>query len=155
MQTYFLSLVIAFSGVVSIAQETLQIDVFDDGKTVLLRFNGSFAKSLEVTPNLIDEILAFNEVVSCSLFGTSTTDADLKRLATYTNLQSLDLSYTSVTDLFADSIAQLTNLLVLKLEGAETTDAMLETAAKLPETAMLHLAKTKNSDRGLKQLKNL
>lgn len=33
MQTYFLSFVLAFSGVVCFAQETLQIDVSDGGKT--------------------------------------------------------------------------------------------------------------------------
>lgn len=136
------------------AQETLQVDFSDDGKAVSLRLNGSSAKRIEVTPNIIDDILAFDEVVSLSLFGTSTTDADLKRLAALKNLLSLDLSYTSVTDSSQESIAQLKNLQVLKLEGTKTTDAMLATVAKLPEISMLHLAKTKISDRGLKHLKN-
>jgi Leucine-rich repeat (LRR) protein len=154
MQTYILSLAIAFSGIACYAQETLQIDVSDEGKAVSLRLNGNSAKRVEVTPSLIDDLLAFDEAVSLSLFGTSTTDADLKRLAALKNLRSLDLSYTSVTDLSAESIAQLKNLQILKLEGTETTDATLETVAKLPEISMLHLAKTKISDRGLKHFKN-
>ncbi len=154
MQTYCLSLVIAFSSVVCFAQETLQIDVSDDGKAVSLRLNGSSAKRVKVTLKIIDDILAFDEVVSLSLFGTSTTDADFKRLVALPNIRSLDLSYTSVTDSSAESIAQLKNLQVLKLEGTATTDAMLATVAKLPEISMLHLAKTKISDRGLKHLKD-
>ena len=154
MQTYFLSLVIAFSGVVCFAQETLQIDVSDEGKAVSLRLNGTSGTRVVVTQDTIDDILAFDDVVSLSLFGTSTTDADLKKIASLKNLQSLDLSYTSVTDSCAESIVQLRNLQVLKLEGTEATDAMLETVAKLPEISMLHLAKTKISDRGLKLLKN-
>ena len=76
MQILFLSLVKAFSGVVGFAQETLQIDVSDDGKAVSLRLNGSSAQRLEVTPNIIDDIIAFDEVVSISLFGTSTLGLD-------------------------------------------------------------------------------
>ena len=110
MKTYFLSLVLAFSGAVCFAQGTLQIDVSDAGGAVSLRLNGSSAKRIEVTPNIVDDILAFDDVVSLSLFGTSTTDADLKRLSALTGLQSLDLSYTSVTDSSAESIAQLKNL---------------------------------------------
>ncbi|MFN6161035.1 MAG: hypothetical protein ACK6DC_08565 [Planctomycetota bacterium] len=154
MQTYFLSLVIAFSGVFCFAQETLHIDVSNDGKAVSLRLNGGSGKRVEVTPKIIDDILAFDEVVSLSLFGTSTTDADFKRLAALPNIRSLDLSYTSVTDSSAESIAQLKNLRVLKLEGTAATDAMLATVAKLPEISNLHLAKTKISDRGLKYLKD-
>ncbi len=154
MQTCLLSLVIAFGGVVCLGQETLQIDVSDEGKVVSLRLNGSSAKRVEVTPEIIDDILAFDEVVSLSLFGTSTTDADLIKLAALKNLRSLDLSYTSVTDSSAESIAQMKQLQILKLDGTEATDAMLETVAKLPEISMLHLARTKISDRGLKHLKN-
>ena len=153
MQTYSLFLVMAFSGVFCFAQESLQTQVSDDGM-VSLRLNGSSAKRVEVTPKMIDDILAVDKVVSLSLFGTSTTDADLKKLVALKNLHSLDLSYTSVTDSSAPNIAQLKNLRVLKLEGTEITDVMLETAAKLPGISMLHLAKTKVSDRGLKYLKN-
>jgi Leucine-rich repeat (LRR) protein len=154
MQTYFLSFVITFSSVVCFAQDALQIDVSDEGKAVSMRLNGNSAKRVEVTPSIIDDILAFDEAVSLSLFGTSTKDADLEKLAALKSLRSLDLSYTSVTDSSAKSIAQLKNLQSLKLEGTETTDAMLEVVAKLPEISMLYLAKTKVSDRGLKHLSN-
>ncbi len=155
MQTSLLSFVIALSGVVCLAQDKLQIDFADDGKAVSLRLNGNSAKRVEITPSILGDILKFDEAVSLSLFGTSTTDADLKKFVALKNLRSLDLSYTSVTDASAESLAKLKNLQVLKLEGTETTDNILQSVAKLPEISMLHLAKTKVSDRGMKHLTNL
>lgn len=154
MQTYLLSFITAFSGIACFAQETLRIDVSGEGKAVSLLLNGTSLKRVEVTPSIIDDLIAFDEAVSLSLFGTSTTDADLKKLTALKNLRSLDLSYTSITDSSAESIAQLKNLQILKLEGTEITDAILEAVARLPEISMLHLAKTKITDRGLKHLNN-
>lgn len=135
------------------ADDELKIDIVN-GKTVSLRVTGNSANRVEITPDLLEDILSFDDAESLSLFGTTTTDEQLAKLVELKNLVSLDLSYTSITDASATSLAKLEGLHNVRLEGTKITDRTLETLAKLPSVTMLHIAKTEISDRGLKFLRD-
>ncbi len=136
------------------ADDKLQIKVDKNGKRASLSLNGSSAKRVEVTSDIMEDILEFDDAESLSLFGTSTTDSDVAKIAELKGLRSLDLSYTAISDNSADSLARLEGLQILKLEGTEISDQTLAVVANLPSLSMLHLAKTKITDQGLKLFHN-
>src|SRR5262245_48052181 len=71
----------------------------------------------QVTDAALKEVAAFKNLQTLNLPNTAVTDAGLKELATLTNLQTLDLYGTTVTAVGLKELAPLGNLQSLNLTG--------------------------------------
>ncbi len=101
----------------------------------------------------LKELAGFKQLQSLSLSGTKVTDAGLKQLAGLTQLQTLMLECTNVTDAGLKELATLTQLHWLYLEGTTVTDTGLNELAVLKQLQVLSLEGTKVTDAGLKKSK--
>jgi hypothetical protein len=86
---------------------------------------------------------------------TRITDAGLKELAGFKQLQALDLGETKITGAGLKELASLKQLQVLDLGFAKVTDAGLKGLAGLKQLQTLVLGDTKITDAGLKELAGL
>jgi internalin A len=103
-------------------------------------------------PGVIVNLPAPSAPFAVDLSGTVMTDALLKELAVFKNLQNLDLRFTPVTDAGLKELAGLKRLQTLDLDDTKVTDAGLKELAGLQSMRTLGLASTKVTDAGLKEL---
>ena len=143
-----------FSTCCCYADDRLKVEFGEDGKSVSLSIAANSPKPVEITPELIDDILAFDTAESLSLSRTALSDGQLSKLAGLKNLEVLDLSYTPISDESAKTLAQFENLQVVRLEGTKITDQIVATLVNLPQLSTFYLAKTDISDHGLELLRN-
>jgi imidazolonepropionase-like amidohydrolase len=125
------------------------------------------------------EFNANREVVKVDLHGTKITDADLRHLEKFTELESLDLRLTSIGDegiahlaglrylkflnLFRTNLSDaglanlrgMVNLETLLIGGTKITDAGLSNIERLGKLRKLSVFRTEVSDAGLKSLEKL
>jgi hypothetical protein len=108
-----------------------------------------------VTDDLVSQIgqLRSYEEATARLRGTSTTDADVKRLARIPRLRVADLASTPITDDGVKELATVGDLEVLDLEHTHVTDEAVASLAAMPRLRELRLEGTHVSDRGVQQLK--
>jgi internalin A len=87
--------------------------------------------------------------------GTGMTNAGLKELVKFQNLQALDLSHTQVTDMGLKQLAELKNLHSLDLGASAVTDAGLKQLAGVKNLEKLYFGSTAVTDAGVKELVGL
>jgi hypothetical protein len=87
------------------------------------------------------------------LRGTSTTDADVKRLAKVPRLRVADLAGNPITDDGVKELATIVDLEVLDLEHTQVTDEAVASLAAMPRLRELNLEGTRVSDQAIQQLK--
>ena len=92
------------------------------------------------------------DVVRRVTLADQVTDADLKKLASFKNLESLLLSYSGVTDEQLKEVAKLADLRDLYLSNTTVTDEGLKHLAALKNLRHLCLSGTAVTDEGLKVL---
>ncbi len=108
-----------------------------------------------VTDELVSQIRqlrSYDEALAL-LRGTSTTDADVKRLAKIPRLRVADLAATPITDDGVKELATIRDLEVLDLEHTQVTDEAVASLAAMPGLRELNLEGTRVSDRAVQQLK--
>jgi Leucine Rich repeat len=103
-------------------------------------------------PVITEETLKLDEVKTSALSNMNVTDADLKALVRFKNLEDLFLWNVPVTDASVKVIGELKTLQNLYLGGTEVTDEGLKHLAGLQNLRFLDLRTTKVSDSGLKVL---
>ena len=101
---------------------------------------------------LRDETKPGKPVSQVTLLGKEVTDADLKDLAGFKELDWLTLNNTEVTDAGLKELAQFKQLTALSLRGTKVTDAGLKELAPLKGLIYLNLGSTEITDAGLKEL---
>lgn len=106
-------------------------------------------------PGVIDNLPAPATPFALVLETSGVTDAGLKELAGFQNLQTLNLNLTKVTDAGLADLAGLKNLQNLDLGITKVTDAGLKELAGLDSLQNLDLGYTKVTDAGLKELAGL
>ena len=87
--------------------------------------------------------------------GRDTTDADLKHLAGFTDLEFLDVGWLAITDAGLEHLKGLTGLQRLDLNNTQITDAGLEYLKGLSGLRALNVSETKLTDTGLAYVKEL
>lgn len=105
-----------------------------------------------------DEDQPGRPIIAVDLSHSTVTDADLKRLARFTELQSLELSFTDVTDEGLEHLRVLVNLEHLDLTNTDTTYAGLKHLKQLVMLQNLVLSDQEAdglTDAGLEDLKAL
>ncbi|HET6441468.1 MAG TPA: leucine-rich repeat domain-containing protein, partial [Phycisphaerae bacterium] len=102
-----------------------------------------------------DEALLDRPVVEVDLSGIKVTDAGLKVLKEFKDLQELNLSHTQITDAGLRDLRELKGLQALWLSGTQITDVGLKVLKELKDLQSLDLGGTKITDAGLKDLKEL
>jgi hypothetical protein len=103
-------------------------------------------------PQTREELWKPEKVQTVSLANTKLTDAELRGLDRFKNLEALFLWNTEMTDTRLKELAGLANLRDLYLGGTKVTDAGLKELAGLARLKYLDLASTKVTDEGLKTL---
>jgi hypothetical protein len=88
-------------------------------------------------------------------FPSTTTDEDLKGIASSQQLTTLDLGYARVSDSGLKELASLKQLTKLNLAGTKVTDAGLKELANLKQLTKLDLSCIRLTDAGLKELASL
>jgi RNA polymerase sigma factor (sigma-70 family) len=96
------------------------------------------------------------DIVTVNLVATNVTDADLKALTVFENLQKLYLHHNSITDAGIANLRGLTSLRTLDLFDTRVTDAGLQHLAEwMPHLEWLELSDTKITDASMRAFKGL
>jgi RNA polymerase sigma factor (sigma-70 family) len=96
------------------------------------------------------------DIVTVNLVATKVTDADLKALTVFENLQKLYLHHNAITDAGVANLKGLTSLRTLDLVDTRVTDAGLQHLAEwMPHLEWLELSDTKITDSSLRAIKGL
>ncbi len=103
-------------------------------------------------PRIREELWMPERVRVADFSNRDVTEADLKGLARFENLESLFLWNVPVTDAQLREIGRLKTLRDVYLDGSKTTDAGLKPLAGLPDLRYLGLRGTPVTDEGLKIL---
>jgi internalin A len=111
--------------------------------------------SAPVTDADLKELSRFQQLQWLDLKNTGDSDAGLKELAGLKQLKSLDLSSTKISDAGLKELAGLKQLQSLDLSGTKISDVGLKEMAGLKQLQSLDLSSTKISDAGLKELAQL
>jgi hypothetical protein len=101
---------------------------------------------------LVNLHLLARPIVEMNLSNKELSDADLKELANYKQLQKLDLGNTQLDDVGLKHLAALNQLQWLSIGFTQVSDAGLKELAPLQQLRWLDLGHTKVSDAGLKEL---
>jgi RNA polymerase sigma factor (sigma-70 family) len=110
----------------------------------------------ELTDAGLKELTVFTNLEALDLNRLPTiTDAGMKEIAGLTSLQTLNLNLTKVTDAGVKELAGLRNLQTLSLIGTPVTDAAMKHVNKLANLQMLGLSLTGVTAAGLAELRNL
>lgn len=101
----------------------------------------------------LKQLANFKELDSVSLVETSVGNEGMKYLATLSNLKRLNLSMTEVDDTGLQALIGLSHLEVLSLIGTGITDTSVNTLSKLARLKDVDLDLTKVTPEGKKRLK--
>lgn len=118
--------------------------------TTTLNFYGK-----EVADAELKELASLTQLTSLFLGGGQVTDEGLKELSCLKQLAELDLYGTKVTDEGLDELAGLTQLKSLTLNATQVTDAGLKKLSCLQRLTELDVGDTGVTDKGLKELSSL
>ena len=102
-----------------------------------------------------DDLIDGRHVDSVQLIGNKGTDASLRYLKVFGQVQMLDLTGSEVTDAGLENLKGLDQLQSLWLCGTQITSEGLKNLKGLSNLQELNLAKTKISDAGLEHLQGL
>jgi uncharacterized membrane protein len=93
-----------------------------------------------VTLDVINDLARFGpNILRLNLRHAGVTDAEVKTIASFSNLRRLRLEENAITDTAAADIADLTNLTYLNLTNTNVTDAGLEQISTLPKLSRLYV----------------
>lgn len=112
----------------------------DRAEALVSKLGGSAAR---------DSRLPGSPIVSVHLRETACTDADLKQLASLTELRSLNLSKTPVTDAGIIEVLHFKELKTIAIRETAVTDAGLRVLAQLPHLTSLYMGGAKVTRAGL------
>lgn len=118
-------------------------------------FGIGLTNTFGITDAELKDLARFKQLQMLHLGITKVSDTGLKQVAGFKQLKGLDLSQTKVTDMGLQELAGLKKLQVLELAGTAVTDAGLTELAGLKELRVLDLVFTPVTDKGLKQLAGL
>jgi WD40 repeat protein/predicted Ser/Thr protein kinase len=96
----------------------------------------------------------FTNLQRLYLYDNQVTDAGLENIQDLRSLQVLQLSYMQITDAGLKHLKELKNLFILTLWDVRVTDAGLKELKGLQRLSELHLRNTKVTDAGVKDLQN-
>lgn len=136
--------------------ESAVVNRNEKGVIVSVELTGkSNRERLAITPEITESLSGLSDLESLSLWGTTVSDEDLRKLTTLTKLRHIDLSHTDVTGVSLQILSTLRNLVSVRLDSCDVTDQHLAALESMPQIAMLYLGNTQVTDRGLKQLRFL
>jgi uncharacterized membrane protein len=93
-----------------------------------------------VTLDMINDLARFGpNILRLNLRHAGVTDAEVKTIASFSNLRRLRLEENAIADTAAADIADLTNLTYLNLTNTNVTDAGLEQISTLPKLSRLYV----------------
>jgi hypothetical protein len=129
----------------------VEIDANRPGKpVVLVNLNRT-----KVTDAALKSLQSFPQLEALAVVDTNVTDTGLMHLKGLSQLKTLGLGGTKVTDAGLKHLKESTRLEVLNLGGTKVTDAGLAHLKGFPELKRLYLFDTKVTDTGLKHLGKL
>ena len=120
--------------------------------TNVVSVNFSMAGPKVVDASLADLAPVGEQLVWLNLAGTGVTDAGLKAIAGFKNLQRLHLERTSISDEGLAHVAGLAELRYLNLYGTKVTDKGLAALKNLKKLQSLYVWQTAVSEAGAKEL---
>lgn len=128
------------------ADENAVSKVVEEGFIVRKIYQGSnlldvdYTSRTPVTPEIMADLarLAPN-IMRLNLHRAGITDADIKTIATFTNLRHLRVEQNEITDAGARDLATLTQLTSLNLTHTKITDKGFDAVARLPGLKTLYV----------------
>jgi len=100
--------------------------------------------SREITDAGLKELVRFQNLQSLDVFGTTVTDAGAKEIAKLKNLEWLDLSCTKVTAAGVKELANLRSVRRLSLSQMDVTEGMLKEVAEFKNLTQLSISFNKS-----------
>jgi uncharacterized protein (TIGR03067 family) len=101
----------------------------------------------------LKHLASFKELDTVSLAGTSVGNGGMKHLAALANLRRLNLSMTAVDDTGLQDLAGLSHLEELYLVNADVTDDSVDTLSKLTRLKEIDLGLSKVTPQGITRLR--
>lgn len=107
---------------------------------------------VEVTDELLDDIVKLKHLTELSLIGTTITDDQLAKLTQLKELTALSLRSTLITDRGMVHLLNMKSLVLVDLSDTAVTDEGLATLAKSSQWRRVFLDRTKVTDAGVAKL---